>query len=125
MRTMFKAALVAAGVAAAVVTSTASANAASPASTAQTASPAYTRVGCFGPYIIWPVKISRAGTQDQCFQFTGGETLNVQDHYDSVWSGSYRITVYYQGQQPHSLDPEQGFSLKNGFLQSITVIGAE
>jgi hypothetical protein len=126
MRNMFKAALIAAGVAAAVAIPAVSANAApSPASTTHTASPAFTRVGCFGPYFIWPVKISRQGSLDQCFQFNGGETLNVGDHYDEVSSGSYRITVYYAGQAPYSLNPEESDSQPGGFLQKIVVIGAE
>lgn len=97
----------------------------SPASEAATASPMWNRVSCYGPFSVWPVKIVHYGWDDQCFQFPngGGETLYSNDYYDEVWSGSYRIIVYYQGKPAHSLNPQDSYKVPGGLLQKIVVIG--
>ncbi|MFC5185658.1 cupin domain-containing protein [Actinomadura harenae] len=91
----------------------------------KTASPSYVRVACYGPFIKWPVKIVHYSWNDQCFQFPhgGGETLHSNDHYDEVWSGGYRITVYYAGRSAHSMNPGERYVVPGGLLQKIVVIG--
>jgi|SwirhisoilCB2_FD_contig_31_13863557_length_563_multi_3_in_0_out_0_2 hypothetical protein len=118
MRKMVTAALVAAGVAAALAVPAATASA--------TASPMVTRVGCFGPFPSkWPVKIHRDGQPDQCFQFWngGGETLLVNDYYQWVSSGSYRIVIDYPPNKQKSLNPGDQVDVPGGFLQEIHVVG--